>query len=393
MLTRSKRKIPDSIVSQPKLPIKKTRRVSPPSPVHRKLSPIPVHRKRSPSPVHRKRKRSPIPIHRKRSPSPVHRKRSPAKLADSVPPSPVHRKRSPALLADSVPPSPVNRKRSPALLADSVPPSPVKTKRSPAKLADSVPPSHMNKASPKGGITGVMNHFHKLSSDPNSMLEFIKHIENKQDRIHVFNSNFKVRRDIKEIIEQYYNKAIMEKAISSFLLMNNVTMTISHINNFWPTEYFKVLFGPNTANFTNGEYIYVAIIEKIFMARTPREENVDHLLFVAFPELRDTGVDNFLRIKKYKNYEPRGDNSKYLNILFKKIGLLEIHGRLSNIFNENEMEMFEHMLLDSGLISLRTRHIISAILAKEIIKNFNNYYTRLSPRERFILIKQYILAM
>ena len=391
MLTRSKRKIPDSIVSHPKLPIKKTRRVSPPSPVHRKRSPSLVHRKRSPalladsvpsSPIHRKR--SPIHVHRKRSPSPVRRKRSPAKLADSVSPSPIHRKRSPIH---------VHRKRSPAKLADSVSPSPVHRKRSPAKMEDSVSPSLIHKASPKGGITGVMNHFHKLSSDPNSMLEFIKHIENKQDRIHVFNSNFKVRRDIKEIIEQYYNKVIMEKAISSVLLMNNVTMTISHINNFWPTEYFKVLFGPNTANFTNGEYIYVAIIEKIFMARTPREENVDHLLFVAFPELRDTGVDNFLRIKKYKNYEPRGDNSKYLNILFKKIGLLEIHGRLSNIFNENEMEMFEHMLLDSGLISLRTRHIISAILAKEIMKNFNNYYTRLSPRERFILIKQYILAM
>lgn len=271
--------------------------------------------------------------------------------------------------------------------------------RSKRKIPDSIisqytKPVKKRKAAVIRPSQSRVNNLQTLFNDPNSLIELIHNIDNEQDRINFFNSNFKVRREIKDTIEQYYNKNVMQHAIAEFLSKNNRSVLFEHINHYWPKNFFKIIVKmPEFVDaFKWAEYVYVATLEKIFFNRKNLfETNVDHLLFIAFPELRLTGLNNFLTITIRPRHD---DNRNALMNFLKNLSIDEILGRLSNILEPHEMNIFETELLD---IAMRTRpNFVFAIwnlIAFELMKNFPGYYSSLSPKSQFLLIKSYVTVM
>jgi hypothetical protein len=281
--------------------------------------------------------------------------------------------------------------------------------RSKRKIPDSIisqskKPVKKRKAAVVRPSQSRVNNLQTLFTDPNSLIELIHSIDNEQDRINFFNSNFKVRREIKDIIEQYYNKNVMQHAIVKFLSKknrnsfenNNMDPLFEYINHFWPTNFFSIIVGnPEFVKcLKNLEHYYVGIlVDKIFLKRIPVERNVDHLLFIAFPELQLTGLNNFLTIKVRSEYEYTNDNRIELVKLLRTLSIDEIHGRLSNILGPHEMNIFETELLK--IVPFRPALVFAIwnLIAFELMKNFRGYYSSLSPQNQFLLIKSYVTVM
>jgi len=271
--------------------------------------------------------------------------------------------------------------------------------RSKRKVPDSILPQSKKPIKKRKAVGIPIQHnvsnINKLFNDPNSLISLIGKIDNEKDRLNFFNSNFKVRREIKDIIERYYDISVMKSAIAKFLSRNNINVLFKYINHFWPTNFFVIIFSnPNFYNvMKNAEYVYAGILTKIFSNRTPLEPNVDHLLFIAFPELQLTGLHNFLSVTEKSWQERRNDNEFAFIKFLKPLSIAEIHSRLTNILDQHEMNIFEIELLKMSIHSTPRLFLIWNLIASEIMKNFNEYYSSLSPKDRFLLIQSYITVM